>query len=186
MKVTITSLLVVLMTTILGGQNNTTLAPAAIEITQQDFTKVERLRSSNLMVFGVQLGQTEEKAEAAVKSAGLSWVKLPSGNAAIRDANGKWLVSVDVAKGEIVLLILESVIVDYMKGDSKKLFSPTVIEQQSSHRLALMGHEDQREEDPLFHTVKYSYFKEGIAIQALRPLDPPPIRIWLFLPAKSR
>ena len=160
---------------------------AVIEITQQDFTKAEVLRSTNLTVFGIHLGQLEQEAAAAAQSANLVWTRSESGDIEVREAGGKCLMMVGLADGEVVSIALESDIARYLKGDAKKLLSTTVLEPQSSFRMAILGHEDERkEENEIIHYVKYTYFKEGIEIQGLYIDNPPSVKVLLFLPAKSR
>ena len=155
-----------------------------IEITKEDFTKAERLRSTNLTVFGIHLGQPEKQAGAAVAAANLGWKVQQSGNIEVQDSTGKGLIVMTVTDGEIELIGLQSAITEYLKGDAKKLFSPTILAPQSSFRMAILGHEDERKEGDI--TVVYSYFKEGIEIQGITALKPPAVIVTLFLPAKSR
>jgi hypothetical protein len=160
---------------------------SVIEITQQDFTKAETLRSTNLTVFGIHLGQPEQEAAAAAQIASLVWTRTSSGNIDVRKASGKCLMLISLVDGEVVSIDLESDIAEYLKGDAKKLLSTTVLEPQSSFRMAILGHEDERkEENEFIHYVKYSYFKEGIEIQGLYDFNPPSVKVVLFLPAKVR
>ncbi len=155
-----------------------------IEVTEQDFTKAETLRSTNLTVFGIRLGQPEKEAVAAVAAANLAWKVQTSGNVEIQDSAGNGLIVMGITDGEVEIIGLQSSISEYLKGDAKKLFSPTILAPQSSFRMAILGHEDERKEGEI--TVVYTYFKEGIEIQGITNLGPPAVIVTLFVPAKSR
>jgi len=155
-----------------------------IEITEQDFTKAETLRSTNLRVFGIHLGQPEKEAVVKVASANLVWKVNKSGNVEVQNSTGKALLTLGITDGEVELIGLQSDISEYLKGDAKKLFSPTILAPQSSFRMAMLGREDERKEGE--NTVVYTYFKEGIEIQGITNLRPPAVIVALFFPAKSR
>jgi hypothetical protein len=161
-KICVLTVLVCLATTMLGQQRR-------IEITQDDFTKAETIRSTNLSVFGVYLSQPARDSSAAIKTAGLVW-KESNGQVEVNDLAGKTLLMLFLVDGTVDSIVLQSNLADYLKGDEKKLFSPTIVEPQSSYRMELLGREDEirRNTDSDMSEISYVYFKEGIRIQDSR------------------
>jgi len=172
--------------------------PQNTEITKQDFTKLDELRSTRLTVFGVHLGQTKDEAKAAVENAGATWkmVAMASGNLSpgIYDSDGHELVLLDLSPdGLVTRITLHQDIAHYLAGDSAKLFTDEVLDPTSSVRLELLGREDQYEHEPWKSELvagewrRFEYFKEGIEVAGNVPANRIlPMQVHLFVAAKER
>jgi hypothetical protein len=168
------------------------------EITKQDFTKLDELRSTRLTVFGARLGQTKDETKAAVEKAGAAWklVAMATGNPlpGIYDSDGHELALLELSSdGLVTRITLYPGIARYLAGDSAKLFTDDVLDPTSSVRLELLGREDQYEHEPWNNRLmtgewrRFEYFKEGIEVAGNVPPDPVlSMQIHLFVPAKPR
>ena len=157
-----------------------------IEITEADFTKAEMIRSTNLSVFGVYLGQPVREASSAIKTGGL-FSKESAGAIEVHDLAGKTLLTLFLVDGTVDSILLNGNLADYLKGDEKKLFSPTIVDPQSSYRMELLGREDEilKNADTDMPEISYVYFKEGIKIQGLK-ISRLLVSVLLFVPARTR
>jgi len=188
-----------LFAAIAQGQQNTSPSkpqpPETTEITKHDFTKLDELRSSKVTVFGVQLGQTQEQAQAAIGSAPIMWRMVPMAIGEpmpfLYDADGHELAQLDIVDGHVSKIRLKPDISRYLAGESRKLFDATTLEPTSSTRLELLGHEDEYTHE--WSNVldgderHFRYFKEGIEVSGVAPNSKIlPIEVQFFVPAKQR
>ena len=166
-------------------------SPRLVEVTREDFTKIAELRSSNLTLFGIRLGQTEEQAKAVPQIAGWTWKADDRGKWELRDSNGHGLIVVIIDEGEVTRIGMSPNMSTYLKGDAPQLFSNGILEPTSSIRLSLLGREDEySHEDSQFSGEwrHYRYFKEGIEINGLSgsPYMTNMTTIDFFKPPKER
>lgn len=171
--------------------------PKFIEITQQDLTKTDPLRSTDLAVFGLRLGQTEQEAEAIAHRAGFYWKKTALGvnqetpAASLVDANGQSSgILLRLTFGKVDRIDIYSESASRLVIDSAKLLSDDILEPTSSTRMALLGHEDEYQHHDLQllgEWREFHYFKEGIEIDGIRSSDKVrDLRLSLLAPAKVR
>lgn len=184
--------------TILGGvavAQEATRGSVA-EITKTDLTKVDKLLSTNVSLFGVSLGDQFSEAEEKARSAGFvvksETLARGAGHLArVFDSSGKESWGFSDETGTVIEIILRSDLATRLPGDSSKLFDPTIMDAESPLRLRLLGREDKRSvEHPVasMTTISISYDKEGIRLTQSNlggGRNFPPT-VFLVVPAKSR
>jgi len=168
-----------------------TRATTRVEITKTDFTKMETIRSTEMEVFGVGLGDLMEDSKKKLRDAGLVLKEgAPSPEScAVFDAHQTELLVLDSHEGRIKKIALFDGISRFLAGNAKQLYDLSITEADSSIRLVLLGREDKRtvERNSIGSIVSCSYDREGIRV--IRSFsqygDAAPV-IHLVPPARSR
>jgi hypothetical protein len=164
------------------------------EITRVDFIKTERLRSTNLSVLGLRLGENVPLARAAIEEEGLSWAALAPDRAEVRDGLGKALLVISIQDESLTEIAIHDGLAAQIPGRSRSLFDKRILDKDSPLRLELLGREDRRSvfNNPVLQTVEYLYEKEGLriggfSIPGSRSTAPTwGVNVTLRSPAKSR
>ena len=169
-------------------------ASNAVEVTKTDFTKLERIRATDLATFGVRLGDALAVAQAKVEKANLTWRPdlEDKQRCTIWDQRGKQIAAFDIDAGRVAEIVWWDGMGKYLVGDAPRLFDKTVVDPDSPIRLKLLGRENSHSEQKLLtgRTVTYAYDREGLqiivvfaAIGDYRSLS---IVVHLVQPAKAR
>ena len=175
-------------------------AVAQTEITKSDFTALKRLRSTELSIFGIKLGDTAARARELAEAAGLIWSEREYRNPTAPGGKGK---NAEIAKpgndayvifgidGDVVASItLHKNLQPLLAGESSRLLNVDCTDQESAARLKLLGREDRRTVDSsrLMTVISYEYDKEGIRLVRLSTAGVPADTVALTLraPAKAR
>jgi hypothetical protein len=161
------------------------------EITENDFTQLATIRSTNLSVFGVRLGDSLSDAKANVERYGLRLVpaRFPNGFSVYEKDGPAELIGLRTEEQRIVKIALFDGMAKYLAGESRLLMGDDVTRRDSPARLRLLGREDRRsdERDMDGHTVTCSYDKEGLLlIRSYSRLGDAPTVLHLIFPAKAR
>jgi hypothetical protein len=185
-----------LSTALLAQEKQTPTAP--IEITKTDMTKIDKIRSVDLTVFGVALGDATDAAQEKVRAAALrpEVVALPKTNGGrfirVFDSSQKEIFGITDEGGTVTGLTLRNDLAPRLPGESPKLFSASIMEPESALRLRLLGREDSRTVEHPRGTsiteINISYDKEGIRLSQsyVGSLGDLPPTIHLVMPAKPR
>ncbi len=166
------------------------------EVTKSDFTKLRFIRSTQLLTFGVALGQSVETAREEVQKAGLTW-EIPTNPSAVivvGNASGTALFGVNTEDGVITRVVWYAGLGPYLAGKSGRIVDFHVLDPDSPLRLRLLGREDSRDKQGLGNSgkiVTYSYDKEGLRVLGIYPNSDPndptaTLLIHLVAPAKPR
>jgi len=159
---------------------------APTEVTVDDFTKTEKVRSTDLSTFGVKLGDDLAVAEPKLAANGRKVFRRESGMVEIYDSQGRELLAIATDReGRVSKIIWFRDMARHLAGESALLLSSDIADAESPLRLRLLGREDSRNSHPgsFGSTVTYSYDKEGIRV--IRSGNASPV-IHLVPPAKSR
>lgn len=171
-----------------------TARPAAIveragfvEVTRTDFTKVERVRSTQLTTFGAALGDEREKALGAIRAAGMAITTKPRSEwLGVYDGNDEVAILL-FQDGRLAKVAWQKPMTRYLAGDSAKLLDDTIARPESPLRLQLLGREDSRTvEGGALPLVTCSYDREGLRISELSTSTQRIILVHLVPPAKPR
>jgi len=180
----------------LNKEKNASLRQERTEVTKSDFTRLKSIRSTQLVTFGVGLGDRVASARTAVQKAGLTWEVPadPSAVVTIGNASGKTLFGINAEDGVVTRVVWYEGIGPYLAGESGKMTDFHVLDPESPLRLRLLGREDSRDDRGLGKTgkiVTYSYDKEGFRLIGVYPTSDPfdpdeMLLIHLVYPAKTR
>jgi hypothetical protein len=172
-----------------------------LEVTQTDLTKIDKIRSVSLSLFGIALGDRTQAAEAKARAAGFRLEEVDAsrrsgqvsaGFIRVFDSSDNEVFGIGDEGGTVTQLVLRSDLAPRLAGESSKLFEASIMEPESALRLRLLGREDNRTvEHPsgtYLTTITISYDKEGIRltrslIKGRGDLDP--VIHWV-MPAKIR
>lgn len=166
-----------------------------VEVTKSDFTRLKAVRATQLLTFGVVLGQQIDVSRAAVQKAGLTW-QLPTDPSAVitvGNSSGTTLFGINTDEGVVVRVVWYQELGPYLAGESGRVVDFHILDQDSPLRLRLVGREDNRDERHFGESgriVTYSYDKEGLRFIGIYPAadssDPVKLLVHLVPPAKSR
>lgn len=185
---------VTILSAVLSAQESPRVA--ATEVTKTDVTKIDKIRSTGLMLFGVALGDTFSDAEEKARSAGFvmkseALTRRAGHLARAFDSSGTESWGFSDESGTVTEIIVRSDLAPRLPGESSKLFEPSIMDAESPLRLRLLGREDNRTvERPTatMTTITISYDKEGIRFTQAnlgRGRNLPPTVLFVT-PAKSR
>lgn len=172
--------------------------PASIEITTTDITKLERIRSTDLTLFGIAIGDTTEAAQGKVTAAGFraELVEAPQadGNRFTRvfDGANKEIFGFTDDGGSVEGLTLRDQLSARLPGDSARLLHASIMAAESPLRLRLLGREDsrtvERARGASITTIKISYDKEGIRLNQsyIEGTGNLPVTLHVVRPARPR
>jgi len=175
-----------------GAQpSNQDASVSGTEITKSDFTRLVAIRSTDLSVFGVKLGDSLSAAKASVERYGLKLVPAHFADAfSVYEKDGHAeLIGLRTEEQRIVKIALFDGMAKYLAGESRLLMGDEATRPDSPVRLRLLGREDRRSDrqDIDGHTVTCSYDKEGLLlIRSYSRLGDAPTVLHLIFPAKAR
>lgn len=181
------AIIAVLLFMCLPGSGQT---PRTLEITTQDFTKAQPLRSSQLSFCGVTLGQSVSDARN-ITCPGLAWYfSSATQNTELRGNSGQTIAVLLVEGGIVSEIVLQSTAAPLLSGDSRQLLTEAAFSENSPIRLRLLGREDSKSissDDPLLKVCAFTYDTEGIELSSIQIGNGTPnYRIRLRYPAKRR
>ena len=147
-----------------------------IEITDKDLTKLGRLCSLDLSVYGVRLGMQTSKAlltlhqyEFAVKEDEQAVLGRRFHNIRVL-WEGSEIVTIAIKSDRVDEIVLQRHIASYLPGESPHLFDPEMADRDSPLRRRYFGREDRVATDSSQNltTVSYFYGAEGVEVRGIR------------------
>jgi hypothetical protein len=147
-----------------AAQNVPAHATAPYEVTQTDITKLERLRSTDVLTFGVRLGDSEESAEKALLRAGVAG-KLAGEGLTVWDSPRREIAVFGIEDGRVVMVAWFPGMAAHLAGEARLLLDESIVDKDSALRLRLIGREDSYSvEGGRWGARTFSYDREGIRI----------------------
>jgi len=115
---------IILSTCVLASGQRTGTKPLAsatksVDVTRVDFTKITGLRSTELTVFGIRLGQKVEQARLVAQNAGLKWNVEASARGPLPVVSGEKgpdLFHLGVSADEVTRIALQPGIAQFLQG----------------------------------------------------------------------
>lgn len=147
-----------------------------IEITERDLTKLPRICSLDMTVYGVRLGMSVPQAllalhqyEFDVREEQQKILGRTFHNIRVTWENRE-ILTIAIQSERVEQIVLQQGIAGYLEGDSPRLFESAMAEADSPTRRRYLGREDRvtTERDEVLSTVVFVYGAEGLEVRCIQ------------------